>query len=152
MDEPLIKLLEGLEKAKKLDGNITSTDVRQDMFSVIWRGFLQPVDNFEMPKSFYLDTEKAEVAVKAALQTYIDTAQPLAEELALDNFKQRLIAFQGRDVETKSGSTCDYFFGWVSPDEFDDDGNPAETPTSPVKKKAAVKKKLAKKKAVKKKS
>jgi len=146
MDKLLIQLLESLLLAQKKGADVGSTDVREEMFSVIWQGFLKPTSPLSMPRKFYFEQQIHEDMVNTALQTYIDKAVPLAEKLGLSSFKQRLLAFQGKGIETPSGVTCDRFFGWIPAEAFDEDGNAVDRPTpSRPTKKRAIKKRAVKK-------
>ena len=57
MDKLLIKLLESLLLAQKKGADVGSTDVREEMFSVIWQGFLKPTSPLSMPRKFYFEQQ-----------------------------------------------------------------------------------------------
>ena len=122
MDQLLIELLDTLTEIEERGEDLTATDVREDMFEYIWKAFLIQVDEPPLPK-LHLEDPAEEENVLAALQNYVRQAVPRAKELEL-NFKQRLTAFQGPDVETDSGMTSDEFFGWIDPDDYDENGEP----------------------------
>lgn len=124
MDQLLRDLLNKLTKIDEDYGDLTATDVREAMFDYVWAGFLMPNASEPEQGDLYIDEEEIESAVWDALQAYVTQASAAAKSLEL-TFKERLAAFQGTEVETEDGMTCDEFFGWIDPDEYDDDGNPA---------------------------
>ncbi len=124
MDQLLIDLLNKLTKIDEDYGDLTATDIREAMFDYVWSGFLMSDGSEPERGELYIDDEDVESAVWGALQTYVTKAAAIAKAQGM-NFKERLAAFQGADVETEDGMTCDEFFGWIDPDEYDDDGNPA---------------------------
>lgn len=122
MDQLLIDLLNKLTKIDEDYGDLTATDVREAMFDYVWSGFLMPNATEPEAGELYIDDEEIEAAVWEALKTYVTQASAEAKAAGL-SFKERLAAFQSPDIETDDGMTCDEFFGWIDPDEYDDDGN-----------------------------
>jgi len=124
MDELMKALLVRLTELDEQGGDLTATDIREAMFDFVWAAFLVPGDDPPERSDLYIDDEKIEADVWSALETYVKKASAQAKLDGLTTFQQRLAAFQS-EVETEDGMTCDEFFGWIDPEEFDADGNPA---------------------------
>ena len=63
--------------------------------------------------------------VRQALAKYINAAKRAAKAAGLNTFHQRLAAFQNYTVKTSSQYeySYDFFFGWMNPEDFDEDGD-----------------------------
>ena len=99
--------------------------MRERMGDAIFGGFVRPVPNYVVSDDLGMFNDGANRRVKNALQRYIDAASPLATELGLVTFHQRLAAFQNSEVRTSGQGWNDFdeFFGTTSPACYDVEGN-----------------------------
>jgi hypothetical protein len=86
MEVTLRTLLESLGEAHE---EMDDSEVREQMFAAVARTFLNPTPGFALPTDFGLSDARANAAVRAALQTYIDTMSVAATHLGLDTPEQR---------------------------------------------------------------
>ncbi len=124
MDQILRDLLEALEAVQEKHPEITDTEVREAMSDAVWHLFIVPKVGFKMPKSFFLDSAKANRAVHKALKDYIGKAKKVSQESGVLSFRDRLAAFQNSHVGSPGGYSYDDFFGWTDPDQYEASGAP----------------------------
>ncbi|MEZ6092773.1 MAG: hypothetical protein R3C03_00835 [Pirellulaceae bacterium] len=107
----LSKLLASLEKVSVEHEEIFDTLIREDLSDVIYCGFIQPSEDFEMPDSFdMLDDDDADEAIRKALEKFLREANAISEQNGW-NAQDRLDAFQDVEVTTKGGLSYEEFFG-----------------------------------------
>jgi hypothetical protein len=84
----------------------------------IWNLFVYPIDKYELPDDFGLDSQDGNQRVKQAVKTYIEEANKIALASSM-NLDERLDAFQDMNVRTQDGSQVDDWFYWQDPCEFE---------------------------------
>ena len=126
MDEILLDLLNALEAIGEKHPELYDTECREDMGDPIFAGFISadPASSgYEVPSNVGLFSDEGNLAAKTAIQTFIDKAVPLAQQLGLDTFHKRLAAFQNPEIATPNGRPYDDFFGYTDPADYDESGN-----------------------------
>jgi hypothetical protein len=119
MEEILLELMEALEVVGREHEELYDTDVRDQMFSAVFSGFVEHKPDFELPLDYGLYDQSANEAVAAALAHYIERANTRAEQLGLKTKEGRLAAFQNEEVHTAGEQAYpDDFFGWMDPDDL----------------------------------
>jgi hypothetical protein len=123
MEQILLELLLRLEAIGDRDESLFDTVVREKMGDAVFFGFIKPRPGFVLPDDYGMPEEENR-AIKAALGAYIEAARALAPGAGLDTFHKRLAAFQNSAVRTtEQMNDFDDFFGWFSPELFDEAGN-----------------------------
>jgi len=127
MDDLLRDLLNRLSQIGESHEEIYDTECREQMGNPIINSFIRPLDDFELPIEFGLNSPEANSQVREALAIYIARANVMADELRLRSFHERLSAFQNGDVKSNRGDYFDDLFGWADPKDFDAEGNVIQT-------------------------
>lgn len=123
MDELLRNLLNALDVVGEAHEEIYDTECREKMGDPIFYLFIKPRADYVIPDDFGLYSDDANRQVKAAIARYIQDASEHAQKVGLNEFHQRLTAFQNGDVEsTFARNNFDDFFGWMNPADFDQEG------------------------------
>ena len=125
MEELLKLLLDKLQEVGVVNDEIYDRECRDQMGDAVFDGFLNPVAGYMLPESFGLYSESGNEKVGKALRAYIASASRQASALGLTAFKDRLKAFQNGGVKSSGaiGRYYDDFFGYMSPEDFDENGN-----------------------------
>lgn len=119
MDELLHQLLDELERIGEEHSEIYDTDVREQMFQLVFDGLIVPQSDFRLPTRVGMYSDQANARVLDALQRYLVAAAPRAAIEGLATPAARLMAFQNANVVTSgAGQTPDEFFGWLPPDKL----------------------------------
>lgn len=93
------------------------------MGDAIIDGFVRQTINYTLPEDFGLQTPDANATVRKVLSEYINSAKHLAPTVGVTTFHERLDAFQNGAIKSDGdGVYCDDFFGYSSPEAFDDSG------------------------------
>lgn len=125
MERILLELLQDLEAIGEDHEELFDSEVRDRMGEAILAGFVRSIPNYVVSDDLGMFNDRANRRVKEALQSYIEAASPLATELGLVTFHQRLAAFQNPEVRTSGHgwNNFDEFFGTTKSDCYDADGN-----------------------------
>ena len=107
----LKQLLTALDRYYAKYGEMGDTDVRDQMYAAIYRGFIQPHPGYTLPAKLGMFSEKGNALVRAALQAFLKHPEVLAASKALNTAQLRFDAFQDESVETSEGMTCWEYFG-----------------------------------------
>jgi hypothetical protein len=114
----LKKLMETLEDIGHEHSEIYDTDVREQLFEAVLKGFIKPQAGYALPDTYGLYEAEGNQRVKQALERYIIVASQLAEKAGL-NARERLEAFQNLKVHTDGEEQYpDDFFGWLDPEDL----------------------------------
>jgi|WetSurMetagenome_2_1015567.scaffolds.fasta_scaffold07334_6 hypothetical protein len=119
MDQILEDLLAALEAVQEESPELTDTEAREAMAAAVWHLFIAPQAGYKMPKTFFLDSARADGAVRRALQDYVRKAAKVAEESGLPSWRERLAALQNPQVASPGGYVYDDFFGWTDPGQYE---------------------------------
>jgi len=112
MDELLHRLLDNLEEVAGEYDEVFDSDVRERMHRAIERGWVKPVSGYVVPNEFGMFSREGNLAVRDALEHFLDAAPDAAADERLDTPQQRLDAFQNAEVTSSGdGHTYDEFFG-----------------------------------------
>lgn len=123
MKDVLRTLLNALDVIGQSHEEIYDTVCREKMGDVIFNLFIRPESGYVASDDFGLYDTTANLAVKKALIEYTIAANRRAAELGIDTFHSRMAAFQDEDVRSDvEKNYFDDFFGWMNPDDFDEDG------------------------------
>ncbi|HTJ00779.1 MAG TPA: hypothetical protein VL527_17995 [Dongiaceae bacterium] len=88
------------------------TDVKEQMYRAIYRGFIQPQRGYVLPEKFGMFSDKGNDLVKAALHGFLTHPQVVAAAHALKTPKDRFAAFQDGDAQTAAGTNYVSYFGY----------------------------------------
>ena len=112
MDELLHRLLDNLEEVAGEYDEVFDPDVRERMHRAIERGWIKPVSGYVVPSEFGMFSREGNLAVRDALEHFLDAAPDAGADERLDTPQQRLEAFQNAEVTSSGdGHTYDEFFG-----------------------------------------
>jgi len=89
-------------------GEITDTEIREQMFDVIFQGFIHQTPSYVVPETFDADSPEGDAAIRAVLTAFLKVAIPLAAREGVDTPETRLDAFN-----SDSSLELDEFFGWM---------------------------------------
>jgi hypothetical protein len=118
----LRELMQKLENIAIDNPEIYTSEFREQISDIIWKGFVLPSDDYKLSDDFALSNDDANREVKQALQSYIQEASTTASSLSL-KFYKRLVVFQDRNISTyPRRSHFDDFFKWRDPNGFDASG------------------------------
>src|SRR5256885_1293395 len=107
----LKQLLDDLEALGMEHMDVEDTDVREQMYAVVYHGFIEQTPGFELPATFGMLEEEGNQAVRDALTRFLGTAVPEAKKLGLAKPEQRFRAFENGDITSDGGKPYDDFFG-----------------------------------------
>jgi hypothetical protein len=127
MDEILSHFLQRLEELGRQYEELYDSDVRQAIGNAVMDGFVRARAGFVVPTDLGMFSEKANGALREAIQGYLAAANERAGELGIVAFRDRLAAVQRPDVRTPEGNDYDEFLGHSPPEFFDDIGNVIRT-------------------------
>lgn len=111
MKAELKALLNRLETIAEEHGEVTDTDVREQMYAAVYHGFIAQTPGYELPTEFGLFEEEGNEAVRSALADFIEAARTAAQGDGLNTAEKRFDGFQDGSVLSDGGSPYDEFFG-----------------------------------------
>jgi hypothetical protein len=124
MDEVLKQLLNQLEVVGATNEEIYDSECRDRMSDAILDGFVRHRSDYLLPGDFGLYTLDANATVREALAKFIDVANRRTASDGLTSCHRRLNAFQNDTIRSDvHGKYYDDFFGYASPEAFDDCGS-----------------------------
>lgn len=125
MEAILLELLQRLELLGETHEELYDSEAREEMGRIVMDGFVRRNPEFVMPDRLGMRSEDADLELRQALASYINTANRLADEIGLSSFHERLSAFQNAAVKTNLPNALDYdeFFGHTPPEWYDEKGN-----------------------------
>jgi hypothetical protein len=110
LNKLLSKLLSALESISTDHEEVTDTDVREELATAIYCGFIAPEKSYQLPQSFEMFSDEGDQALRKALAAFFKAACPIADKLGWTE-AQRQSAFQDPNVTSAGGLTYDEFFG-----------------------------------------
>ena len=108
----LKQFLSALDKIYPEHDELGDTDVRERMYQVIYRSFIQPQPGYVLPEKLGMFSDEGNDLVRAALQGFLAHPEILAAAKKLKTPEDRFAAFQDDDVKTANETTCTEYFGW----------------------------------------
>jgi hypothetical protein len=110
--KPLQKILNRLDTIAQCHGEVTDTDVRDVLHSVVWDGFIDMKKNYSLPDNFAMFSKSGNKKVRTAIEKFLESVRILTSEIpAFKSKKSRFEAFQDIEIQSKEGSTYDDYFG-----------------------------------------
>jgi Ca2+-binding EF-hand superfamily protein len=106
----LTRLLTQLERIAEVHDELGDTAVREELATAVYSGFIAPMKDFQLPKSFEMFDNDGDSAVRKALAKFLKDACAIADKQGWTE-KQRQDAFQDPNVTSEGGLTYDEFFG-----------------------------------------
>jgi hypothetical protein len=92
---------------------VGDTDVREQMYDAVHRGFIVPQPGYELPAKFGMFSDEGDKLVRVALQKFLAHPDVVAAAKSLKTPEARLAGFQDTDVESSEGNTYDEYFGYA---------------------------------------
>ena len=125
METILLELLRRLERLGDAHGELYDSEAREQIGDIVMDGFVRRKPGFTMPSRLGMRSEDADHELRQALDSYIEDANKLADEIGLSSFHDRLAAFQNRAVRTNPAIDVGYeeLFWHTPPDWYDEAGN-----------------------------
>ncbi|MDR1141258.1 MAG: immunity 26/phosphotriesterase HocA family protein [Planctomycetaceae bacterium] len=110
--KPLQRILNRLDTIAQSHGEVTDTDVRDVLHSVVWEGFIDMKKNYSLPDNFAMFSKSGNKKVRTAIEKFLESVRTLSSEIpALKDKESRFEAFQDIEIQSKEGSTYDEYFG-----------------------------------------
>jgi hypothetical protein len=113
MKKALKQLINALDKVFEEHDEVGDTDVREQMYDAVHKGFIVPQPGYKLPARFGMFSDEGNELVRAALQRFLAHPEVVAASRSLKTPEARLAAFQDVDVESSEGNTCDEYFGYA---------------------------------------
>ena len=114
----LKRLLDRLEIVAQEDDEVYEMESKMALSDAIVKGFIFDNPEYTLPNHFGLESEELNIAIKKALQEYIEGMRPLVESYSLDDEDKRWYAFQDLDVDSEGEEDVEEFFDWI--EDLDD--------------------------------
>ena len=111
MKSALVQLVEALSEIEKENDEVSDTDVREQMYEAVHKGFIAPEAGFQLPDEFGMFSPEGNQAIKEALAQFLNHAEVKTATQQLATPQARLNAFQD-PVETEEGLTQEDYFGY----------------------------------------
>jgi len=113
MKKALKQLIDALDKVFDEYEEVGDTDVREQMYEAVHKGFIVPQTGYALPAKFGMFSDDGDKKVRAALQKFLAYPDVVAASQSLKTPETRLAAFQDADVESSEGNTYDEYFGYA---------------------------------------
>jgi hypothetical protein len=107
MKAALKHLLNRLDAIAEEHGEVTDTDVREQMYEAVYHGFIVQTPGYTLPGKFGLFEEDGNTVVRTALSEFIAAACAAGIAAPADRFA----AFQDETVLSDDGNPYDEYFG-----------------------------------------
>ena len=108
----LKQFLNALDKIFSKHEELGDTDVREQMYRAIYRGFIQPQPAYSLPERFGMFSDKGNDLVRAALHGFLTHPEVVAASRLLKTPEDRFAAFQDSDAKTTEGTHYSEYFGY----------------------------------------
>jgi hypothetical protein len=103
--------LTALDKIFAKHEELGDSQVRDEMFAAIIKGFIKPERAYKLPAKFGMFSEEANLLVHAAIQRFLDHPEVITAKKVLKSPDERLNAFQDDTVKTKETVNFIEYFG-----------------------------------------
>ncbi len=112
--QALRQFLAALDKIFEKHEELGDTDVREQMYRAIYRGFIQPQPGYSLPRKFGMFSDQGNDLLRAALHGFLAHAEILAAARTLKTPEDRFAALQDGTVKTREGTTYFEYFGYAN--------------------------------------
>src|SRR3982751_1746451 len=106
MKAALKHLLNRLDAIAEEHGEVTDTDVREQMYEAVYHGFIVQTPGYTLPGKFGLFEEDGNAAIRAALSEFM----PAASAAGIASPADRFAGFQDGSVLSDAGNPYDEYF------------------------------------------
>lgn len=113
MERALKKLIDALDKVFEEHEEVGDTDVREQMYDAVHRGFIVPQASYTLPDKFGMFSDEGDKEVRAALQQFLADPEVITAITSLGTPEARLTAFQDTEVKSSEGNTYEEYFGYA---------------------------------------
>jgi hypothetical protein len=113
MKKALKQLINALDKVFEEHEEVGDTDVREQMYDAVHKGFIVPQPGYKLPAKFGMFSDEGDKLVRTALEKFLAHPDLAAAAKSLKTPEARLAAFQDTDVESNEGNTYDEYFGYA---------------------------------------
>jgi len=113
MKKSLKQLINALDKVFEEHEEVGDTDVREQMYDTVRKGFIVPQLGYAPPAKFGMFSDEGDKKVRAALQKFLAHPEVAVASKSLKTPEARLAAFQDTDAESSEGNTYDEYFGYA---------------------------------------
>jgi hypothetical protein len=113
MKKALKQLINALDQVFEEHEEVGDTDVREQMYDAVYKGFIVPQAGYTVPASFGMFSEEGNKLVRTAIQKFLAHPEIAAAAKSLKTPEARLAAFQDTSVESNEGNTYDEYFGYA---------------------------------------
>jgi hypothetical protein len=111
MKRALLQLINALDGVFEEHEEVGDTDVREQMYDAVHKGFILPQAGYSLPPKFGMFTDDGDKLVRLALQKFLAHPDVMALSKSLPTPEERLAAFQDPDVTSTEANTYDEYFG-----------------------------------------
>jgi hypothetical protein len=111
MKKALKQLFNALDKVFEAHEEVGDTQVREEMYDAVRKGFIVPTPGYKLPVKFGMFSDEGDKLVRAALQKFLAHPDLTAASKSLKTPQARLAAFQDPDVESSEGNIYEEYFG-----------------------------------------
>jgi hypothetical protein len=108
----LKQMLAALDKIYSKHDELGDTDVREQIYEAVYKGFIQPQLGYALPEKFGMFSDKGNDLVRTALQGFLTHPEVVAASRALKTPEDRFAAFQDSDAKTTEGNNYIEYFGY----------------------------------------
>lgn len=119
----ILEFLRELREIERRYGQIADTDVREALHEAIMEGYVERRENFSLPPSFEMLSERGDALVRGAVGRFLDAANEESERLGCPEPRDRLLLLRRAEVPRpeRTGSYDDFMAGLelshATPDE-----------------------------------
>lgn len=113
MKKALKQLIDALDKVFEEHAEVGDTDVREQMYDAVHKGFIMPQPGYKLPAEFGMFSDEGDRLVRTAMEEFLAHPDVAAASRSLKTPEARLAAFQDIDVESSEGNTYDEYFGYA---------------------------------------
>ena len=111
MKKALKQLLTALDRVFEDHEEVGDTDVREQMYEAVHKGFIVPQAGYSLPAKFGMFSDDGNRKVRDALHKFLGHPDVIAAGKTLPTPEERLAAFQDETVQSTEGNTFDEYFG-----------------------------------------
>ena len=116
MKQALRALLDDLDRIEAIHGEVTDTDVREQISAAVSHGFIASPSDYKLPQEFGMFRVKGDHLVRGTLGRFLRDPMVEAARARLATPNLRLETFQDPSVRSAGGKSYDWYFGhWEAP-------------------------------------
>ena len=112
MKNVLKRLLDDLDEISERHEEVFDTDVREQMYVAIRKGFIMPEAGYVVPAKFGMFSERGNQRVREAIVRFLTDPASAIVSKACQTPQARLDWFQDIDIRSSTGKAYDEFFGY----------------------------------------